>query len=112
MKATDWENAAKLIKERQSQAATADTSELSSFPSVSCQLMRADQLLCYRDHTCPYLQAHPFVCLKVISKQWIVHQMNPLSTDDSKHTANVIICFISSTRNQCKHSCIPTNAFF
>ena len=32
MKAADWKNAAKLIKERQSQAATADTSELISFP--------------------------------------------------------------------------------
>ena len=32
MKATDWKNAAKLIKERQSQVATADTSKLSSFP--------------------------------------------------------------------------------
>ena len=32
MKATDWKNAAKLIKERQSQVATADTSELSSLP--------------------------------------------------------------------------------
>ena len=32
MKAKDWQSAAKLIKERQSQAATADSSELSSFP--------------------------------------------------------------------------------
>ena len=32
MKATDWKNIAKLIKERQHQVATADTSELSSFP--------------------------------------------------------------------------------
>ena len=32
MKATDWKNTAKLIKERQSQAATADTSQLSSLP--------------------------------------------------------------------------------
>ena len=32
MKATDWKNAAKLVKERQSQAATVDTSELSSLP--------------------------------------------------------------------------------
>ena len=32
MKATDWKNAAKLIKERQSQVATGDTNELSSFP--------------------------------------------------------------------------------
>ena len=32
MKVTDWKNAAKLIKERQSQVATADTSELSSLP--------------------------------------------------------------------------------
>ena len=31
MKVTDWQNTAKLIKERQSQAATADSSELSSF---------------------------------------------------------------------------------
>ena len=46
--------------------------------SVTCQLMRADHLLCYRDYTYPYLQAHPFMCHKVISKQWIVHQMNPL----------------------------------
>ena len=23
--------------------------------------MIVDHLLCYRDHTCPYLQAHPFV---------------------------------------------------
>ena len=32
MKATDWINTAKLTKERQSKVATADTSELSSFP--------------------------------------------------------------------------------
>ena len=32
MKATDWKNAAKLIKERQSQAATADTGDHSSLP--------------------------------------------------------------------------------
>ena len=32
MKVTDWKNAAKLIKERKSQVATADTSELSSLP--------------------------------------------------------------------------------
>ena len=32
MKATDWKNAAKLIKERQSQAATADKSKLNSLP--------------------------------------------------------------------------------
>ena len=36
MKVTDWKNAAKLIKERQSQLATADTSELSS--SLSSKL--------------------------------------------------------------------------
>ena len=32
MKVTDWQNAAKLIKERHNQAATADTSELSGLP--------------------------------------------------------------------------------
>ena len=32
MKATDWKNTAKLIKERQSHVATADTSQLSSLP--------------------------------------------------------------------------------
>ena len=32
MKATDWKNAANLIKKRQSQAAMADTSEFSSLP--------------------------------------------------------------------------------
>ena len=32
MKAKDWQNAAKLIRERQTQSATADSSELSSFP--------------------------------------------------------------------------------
>ena len=32
MKATDWQNAAKLIRERQSQVATAASSKLSSFP--------------------------------------------------------------------------------
>ena len=31
MKATDWQNAAKLIRERQSKVATADSSKLSSF---------------------------------------------------------------------------------
>ena len=31
MKAKDWKNTAKLISERQSHAATADSSELSSF---------------------------------------------------------------------------------
>ena len=65
--------AAKLIRERQNQAATVDSSELSSFLSVSYQSMRADHLLCYRDHTYPYLQAHPFACHRLISKQWIVH---------------------------------------
>ena len=30
MKAKDWQNAAKLIRERESQAATANSSELSS----------------------------------------------------------------------------------
>ena len=32
MKAKDWQTAAKLIREKQSQAATADSSQLSSFP--------------------------------------------------------------------------------
>ena len=32
MKAKDWQSAAKLIRERQNQAATADSGELSSFP--------------------------------------------------------------------------------
>ena len=32
MKAKDWQSAAKLIRERQKQAVTADSSELSSFP--------------------------------------------------------------------------------
>ena len=32
MKAKDWQSAAKLIRERQNQAATVDSSELSSFP--------------------------------------------------------------------------------
>ena len=32
MKATDWQTTAKLMRERQSQAATADSSQLSSFP--------------------------------------------------------------------------------
>ena len=32
MKVTDWQSATKLIKERQSQATTADTSEPSSLP--------------------------------------------------------------------------------
>ena len=36
MKAKDWQNTAKLIGERQSQVATSDSSELSSF-SVNCQ---------------------------------------------------------------------------
>ena len=31
MKAKDWQNATQLVHERQSQAAMADTSELSSF---------------------------------------------------------------------------------
>ena len=32
MKAKDWQNAAKLIRERKSQVLTADSSELSNFP--------------------------------------------------------------------------------
>ena len=32
MKAKDWQKAAQLVQERQSQAAMADTSKLSSFP--------------------------------------------------------------------------------
>ena len=32
MKAKDWQTAAKWIRERQSQATTADSSQLSSFP--------------------------------------------------------------------------------
>ena len=38
MNAKDWQTAAKLIKERQSQAATADSSQLSSFPLTKLPL--------------------------------------------------------------------------
>ena len=60
MKAKDWQSTAKLIRERQSQAATADSNELSSFPISELSVDESGPLLCYRDHTCPYLQAHPF----------------------------------------------------
>ena len=71
MKAKDWQSTAKLIRERQNQAATADSSKLSSFPLSELPVHESY-------HMCPYLQAHLFACHKVISKQWIVHQMNPL----------------------------------
>ena len=73
MKATDWRNYAKLIKERQSQVATADTSELSSLPLSDLSVDESGPPTVYRDHMYPYLQAHLFMCNKIISQQWIVH---------------------------------------
>ena len=79
MKAKDWQTTAKLIREKQSQATTADSSQLNSFPLSELPLDDSGPPTVLQGPYVPYLQAHPFVCHKVISHQWIVHQLNLLS---------------------------------
>ena len=56
MKAKDWQNAAKLIRERQStQPQQIQASSVASL-SVNYQLTRVDHLLCYRVHMSHYQQ--------------------------------------------------------
>ena len=110
MKAKDWQSADKLITERKSQAATADSSELSSFPLSE---------LSVDESVPPTVLQGPYVLLST-STSIHVPQGNqqtmdsapgesPFLTGDSVHTTTVIIPFISSTGNQCKHGCIPSN---
>ena len=63
MKVKDWQTAAKLIRERQSQAATVDSSQLSSFPLSELPLDDSGS------PTVLHLQAHQFMCHKIISHQ-------------------------------------------
>ena len=65
MKVTNWQNTTKLIKERQSQAATADISELSILPLRELSVDASGPPTVLQD---PYLQAHPFACCKIISQ--------------------------------------------
>ena len=71
MKAKDWLNAAKLIRERQSHAATADTSKLSSF-SLSELLVE--------ESGPPTVQQGPYVPLST-STPVCVPQGNQQTTD-------------------------------
>ena len=66
MKAKDWQTTAKLIRERQSQATTADSSQLSSFPTV----LQAPYV--------PLSTSTPICVPQDNQNQWIVHQMNLL----------------------------------
>ena len=79
MKVKDWQTTAKLIRERQSRAATADSSQLSSFPLSELPLDDSGPATVLQGPYVPYPQAHPFMCHKIISNQWIVHQINLLS---------------------------------
>ena len=67
MKAKDWQNAAKLIRERQNQVAKADSSELSSFSLSELPVDESGPPTVLQGPF-PYLQAHPFVCHKIINK--------------------------------------------
>ena len=79
MNAKDWQTTAKLIRERQSQAATADSNQFSSFPLSELPLDDSGPPTVLQGPSGLYLQAHPFMCHQIISNQWIVHQMNLLS---------------------------------
>ena len=68
MKAKDWQNATKLIREKQSNAATADSSELSSLSLSKLPVDESRPPTVLQDHLFHYLQAHPFTCHKVINK--------------------------------------------
>ena len=75
MKAKDWQKAAQLVHERQSQVAMTDTSELSSFSLSELSWTKADHPPLYTDHMFPYLQVCQFVCHQIINKPQKLHRM-------------------------------------
>ena len=75
MKVTDWKNAAKLIKERQSQAATADTNELSSLPLSELSVDASGPPTVLQGPYRPLSTSTP-ICVQQDTQ--IVHRMNPL----------------------------------
>ena len=93
MRVTDWRNSAKLIKERQNQVATVDTSELSSLPLSELSVDKSGP---------PTVLQGPYVPLST-STSICMQQDNQATMDsapgDSKHTTTVIVPFISRTRN-------------
>ena len=73
MKAKDWQTATKLIRERQSQATTADSSQLSSFPLIELPL---------DDSESPTVLQGPYVPLSMITPV-CVPQDNQQTTDSA-----------------------------
>ena len=81
MKAKYWQTTAKLIRERQNQATTVDSSQLSSFPLSELPLDDSGPPTMLQGPYVPLsrLQVYLFMCHKIISHEWIVHKMNLLS---------------------------------
>ena len=77
MKAKDWQKATQLVKERQSQAATTDTSELSSFSLSELQVDQNGPPT-MTDCMFPYQQVCQFACHQIINKPQKPHRMNLL----------------------------------
>ena len=109
MKAKDWQSAAKFIRERQNQAATADSSKLSSFPlsELSVNESRPPTVL-----QGSYIPSSTSTSIHVPQGN---QQTMASAPDESPfqqvipNIPQVIILFISSTENQCKHGSIPTS---
>ena len=78
MKAKDWQSTAKLIRERQNQADTADSSKLSSFPFSELSVDESRPPTVLQGPYIPLSTSTPICMSQGNHKQWIVHQMNPL----------------------------------
>ena len=77
MKVKDWQSTAKLIRERQSQAATADSTELSSYPLSELSVDDSRPPTVLQALYIPLSTSTP-IHLPQGNQQMIVCQMNPL----------------------------------
>ena len=111
MKTKDWQTAAKLIRERQSQATTADSSQLSSFPLSELPL---------GDSEPPTVLQGPYVPLSTSTPICVSQDNQPpmANAPDESPFQQVIsnilqqsLSLTSSNGNQYKYSSIPINTF-
>ena len=110
MKATNWKNTAKLIKERQSQAATADTSKLSSLPLSELTIDESRPPTVLQGPYIPLSTSTP-ICIPQGNQQTMDSALDESPFQQVIPSIPQQSPFISSTRNQCKHGCIPSIPF-
>ena len=78
MKVKDWQKAIQLVCKRQNQAATTDTSELSSFSLSELPVDQSRPPALIHGPYVPYQLAHQCTCLQIIISPQKLHRMNHL----------------------------------